>query len=356
MKILVFSSLEMPYTIGARYTGLERLATEFAEQFAKLGHEVTMLAHKDNQVPNGVTLLPCEGYPDGNRTVHAEQRAFQRYESEFRKYDCVWDISNLHLPARFIVNLKSVNIFHANPMYAFQSGYIKAPYNLVSWSRWGIGQIARFYKNGHPIANGGQRAVYQETIMVDPNVYKPKGKRGDRYLTIGRMSPEKGNLNAILLCQELNLPLDVCGGRGSEHEAGDSLTAYEKQVRNLCDGKQIVFYGEVSDEQKIELMQSCRALLYITDHVEITSHKVQESMLCGAPVLIPNTGGMPEIVTNGVDGFLCSSYDDVKDKITKIDQLDPLKTRGQVAQKYDPAHVTTGYISLMEKVANGLKW
>lgn len=354
MKILVFSPLELPFTNGARYTGLERLAAQFVEEFQKLGHDITLMAQKDTITT--VKLLPCEGYPNGDRTIHAEQRAFMQYQSEFYKYDVIWDITNLHLPARFIKNLPIVNIFHANPEYAFVSGYVKAPYNLVSWSKWGVREIAKYYRNGVPCANGGQKSVYQETIMVDSNIYKPKGKRGDRYLTIGRMSSEKGNLNAILICKKLGLKLDVCGGRGSEVPSGNEPTLYEKKVHEECDGEQIKFYGEVSDEEKIELMQSCRGLIYATNHIEITSHKVQEAMLCGAPVVIPNTGGMPEIVTNGVDGYLCNSPNEYLMALNNIDKLTPEKTREQVAQKYNPKIVAEGYIKLFERVINGERW
>jgi glycosyltransferase involved in cell wall biosynthesis len=279
-----------------------------------------------------------------------------KYQSEFYKYDVIWDITNLHLPARFSRNFPTVNIFHANPEYAFKSGYIKAPYNLVSWSKWGVRQIAKYYHNGVPSLNGGQKSVYQETIMVDSEVYKPKGKRGDRFLTIGRMSEEKGNIHAVTLCKQLGLNLDVCGGRGSEKIGGQELTDYEQHVMDLCDGTQIKFLGEVSDEEKIELMQTCKGLIYATNHVEITSHKVQEAMLCGAPVVIPNTGGMPEIVTHGVDGYLSNSWEEYGHFIKNIESLTPEKTRDKLVEKYKPQNVAQGYITLFEKVINGERW
>jgi glycosyltransferase involved in cell wall biosynthesis len=354
VKILVFSPLELPYTNGARYTGLERLAVQFAETSQKLGNEVTLMAHKDTSTT--VNLLPCEGYPNNNRTTHAEQRAFMQYQSEFYKYDAIWDITNLHLPARFIRTLPIVNIFHANPEYAYQSGYIKAPYNLVSWSKWGIRQIAKYYRNGTPCLNGGQRAVYQETIMIDPDVYKPKGNRTDRFLTIGRMSEEKGNIHAITLCKQMGLNLDVAGGRGSEKIGGQELSDYEQHVMELCDGEQIRFLGEVSDEEKIELMQTCRGLIYATNHVEITSHKVQETMLCGAPVIIPNTGGMSEIVTHGIDGYLCNSLEEYGFSLKNVDKLTPSITRDRLVEKYCPKNVAQGYINLFERVIKGERW
>jgi len=124
----------------------------------------------------------------------------------------------------------------------------------------------------------------------------------------------------------------------------------------MCDGKQIKFYGEVSEEQKLELLQSCKALLYATHHVEITSHKVQEAMLCGAPAIIPNKGGMPEIVTNGVDGYLCNLPVEYEKATQKVDKLTPEKTRPQVAQKYHPDTVAGNYIKLFERVAAGERW
>lgn len=346
MKILVFSPMELPYTVGSRYVGLERLAVQFAEQWSQ-NNDVAIICHKDTNIASGVRLLPCDGYETIKRPQHAEIVAFMNYQSEFYKHDVIWDIGHLHMIARYMGQLPTINVFSANPEYEAKDHHPKAPYNLVSWSRWGVGQIRRWYH---------QESKYQETIMVDPEVYKPKGRRGQRFLTIGRMSEAKGNLNAAILCKDLGLPLDIAGGRGSEKYAGQDLTDYEKEVMSYCDGKQRIYHGEISEEEKIELMQSCKALLYITPHIEITSHKVQEAMFCGAPVLIPNTGGMPEIVTNGVDGFLCSNRNDYEQAINKVASLDLSKTRTALIAKYSPRIVAENYVKLFEKVAGGLRW
>lgn len=346
MNILVFSPIELPWTVGQRYSGLERLAAEFAEQWAKLGHEITLLAHKDTALPDGVKLLPCEGYVNGDRTIHAEQKAFMQYQSEFYKYDVIWDIGHLHLIARYMTNMPSANIFSANPEYEAKANHEKAPYNLISWSRWGVSQIRKWYR---------RESKYQETIMVDPAVYKPSGKRGDRFLTIGRMSPEKGNLNACKMCKTLGLSLDVAGGRGSEVFPGSPLREYEEAVKSLCDGKQIRFFGEVSDEEKVELMQSCKALLYVTDHTEITSHKIQEAMCSGAPAIVPNLGGVPEIVTHGVNGFLCNTIEDYRQAVFQVDRLDENASLS-IVPKYTPQKVASDYVTLFEQIKGGLRW
>ena len=345
MKILLFSPMELPFTVGARYTGLERLAVEFSGELTKQGHTVSLLAHKDTSVPQGVKLLDCEGYINNDRTTHAEQKAFMVWQSAFYNYDVIWDIGHLHLIARFMNNLPTVNVLNHAPEHAH---YEKAPYNIVSWSKWGVGQFRKYYH---------QEARYQETIMIDPSIYKPSGKpRGDRFLTLGRMSADKGNLRAAVLAKKMGFPLDIVGGRGSEVARGQKLTEYEAAIVDMCDGKQLRFMGEVSDEEKIELMQSCKALLYTTDHTEITSHKIQEAMMCGAPVIVPNRGGIPEIVTNGVDGYLCNDDGEYALGVVNVDKLDPTKTHEAVAAKYNRENVTRDYVKLFEEVANGLRW
>ena len=73
-------------------------------------------------------------------------------------------------------------------------------------------------------------------------------------------------------------------------------------------------------------------------------------------MLIPNSGGMPEIVTHGVDGFLCSTPNEFIEAIKNIEQLDLSKTREQVLHKYEPEAVATGFTRLFLNVSQGLRW
>jgi glycosyltransferase involved in cell wall biosynthesis len=170
------------------------------------------------------------------------------------------------------------------------------------------------------------------------------------------MAPEKGNLVAIELCKNANVPLDIVGGRGFEKTASDPPTEYEKQIQSHCDGEVIRLLGEVTEPQKLELMKTCKALIYATDHPEVTSHKVQEAMFCGAPVIVPNIGAMPEIVTHGVNGYLCSRLDGYLWSMDNVDKLRPGDAYDALLKKYSIQEVVKSYIPLYEEVANGLRW
>ncbi len=126
MKILIQSPIELPFTRDSRYTGIERLACQFANELHRTGHEVAIIAHKDTLIDEGVKLLSAEGY--GNSRIHAEIRAYYRYEFEYDKYDVIHDWGHLHIPARTKPNRKVVSVLNQSPVYGILP---VAPYNLI---------------------------------------------------------------------------------------------------------------------------------------------------------------------------------------------------------------------------------
>ncbi len=342
MKILFVSPLGFAINARSKYAGIEQLVWNYSRELVK-EHDVTVMGRSDSVYSEGVEVLPYTPQPKDDLFLLTELNHFQQYQGLLRDFDVIHDFSHQHLIARYMVNLPTLNIFWHAPALA---QYPKAPYNIIALSKWASREFKRYYN---------QNARYQQSIALDVKTYKPSERHGDRFLTLGRMSEEKGNLNAIMLCKRVGVPLDVVGGRGTE-KAGTDLSDYEKQIQENCDGEQIKFLGEVTDQQKIELMQSCRALLYVTDHPEVTSHKIQEAMLCGAPVVVPNLGALPEIVTNGVDGFLCNNEVEFMLAMEKIDALKPEKTYEKIKQTYSVESVCKEYVKLYKEVAGGLRW
>ena len=339
MKILFISPLGFAIRPDTKYAGIERLVWEFSRELSK-EHDVSVIGHPDSLFPEGVELLSVRQ----DRQYDPELKSYQAHQFLLRNFDVIHDFSHFHLASRFNYNLPSLNIFWHAPALA---KYPKAPYNIIALSKWAAREFKRIYR---------QEARFQQSIVIDPNVYHPDGKRGDRFLTIGRMSPEKGNLNAVMLCRDAGVCLDVAGGRGSEVSADAPLSDYEKSIQSLCDGEKIRFLGEVTDEQKIELMQKCRGLVYVTDHPEVTSHKIQEAMFTGAPVIAPRIGAMPEIVTEGIDGFLCTTDEEYLSAVKNIDKLNPWATRKELLNKFAIKEVCAQNVELYKEVAGGLKW
>ena len=335
MKVLIISPLGFSITSLTRYAGIEKLAWQFSVELSK-NHKVSVLGHADSIFPQGITNYPTE--PIGDIFLSSELRQYQRYHHILRDFDVIHDFSHQHFASRFNYGMKSVNPFWHAPSTGL---YPKSPYNIIGLSQWAVREFKRYYH---------QNAIYQNCIIVDTNVYKPLSTRTDRLLTLGKMSAEKGNLNAILLCKKLGVPLDVAGAKSDDK--------YEAEVKAQCDSQQIVFHGEVSDEKKMQLLQTCRALIYFMPqgYEEVTSHKVQEALLCGAGVVATRAGALPEIITQGVDGWLCSTDKEFEQAVKDIDKLQPEKTREATAKKYSIENVVAEHIELYQKVAEGLRW
>lgn len=343
MRILLVSPLGFPVNEKTRYSGIEVLVYNFAKELNKQ-HDVAVMGHAESVFPDGVTVYPSQPLPD-EKFLFDELRMYRQYQSVVRKYDVVQDFSHQHLIARHMPNIPSLNLFWHAPALA---QYPKAPYNIVALSQWAKLEFERVYR---------QKAKYQRSIALDTETYKPSVRhRGDRFLTIGRMSPEKGNLEAIMLCKKAGVPIDVAGGRGVERGSREPLTEYEQEIQEHIDGKMVCYLGEVTEEEKLRLLHDCKALIYATGHSEVTSHKIQEAMLCGAPVIVPNIGAVPEIVTHGVNGYLCRSPQEYLDAICNVDKLEPMKLINEVRDTWSIESIVSNYIPLYKSVVGGERW
>ena len=338
MRILFISPLGYPITPETRYSGIEKLVWQYANELSK-SLDVTVMGHSESVLPKGVDSLPTSPKPGEDIFLFAEMRQYIAYQFMLRKFDIIHDFSHQHFASRYNKKLPSLNLFWHAPSI---QQYPKAPYNIVALSQWAAKEFKRVYK---------QEAMFVQSIVIDPAEYHPKGEHGDRFLTLGIMTPQKGNLAAIMLCKEFGLPLDVVGASAGAND-------YENAIKSMCDGEMIKFHGEVSDEVKIKLLQSCRALLYITPeaYTEVTSHKVQEALFCQAPVITTSGGAMPEIITHGVNGYLCATEQDYKDAIKNVDKLNPAQEFDGVVARYSLENVCRDYMMLYDKVAGGLRW
>lgn len=330
MKILLISPLAYPASADMKYGGVERLVWQYANELSK-EHEVSTWCLEGSQFSGETYTVP------NVEPLMNEVKAYQSYSYKLREYDVIHDFSMLHIAARS-GKFKACSIFWHDPRVQYK----KAPYNVIALSRWASWEFRKYYN---------QEARYQQSIVIDTEVYKPSGERGERYLTLGKMSPEKGNLNAVIFAKNEGLKLDIVGGRGSEVSPDAPLSDYEKEILSYCNDD-IKFLGEVGEAEKIKLLQSAKGLLYITDHAEVTSHKIMEATACGCPVLAPNIGAMSEVVDSST-GVLFESIDELPHAVKKLDNI---KDCAEFAKQWDIKKVIEDYIPLYEEVAQGKRW
>ncbi len=124
---------------------------------------------------------------------------------------------------------------------------------------------------------------------------------------------------------------------------------YEEQVRPLLGGD-IEYVGEVGGEQKLSLLGEARALLNPIRWVEPFGLVMIEALACGTPVLTYRSGAAPEIVDDGITGFVCDERDEMVAAAHRVGTLDRAACRASVERRFSTDRMVADHLELFESL------
>ena len=163
---------------------------------------------------------------------------------------------------------------------------------------------------------------------------------------LGRMSPEKGPVQAIQAAKAAGIKLIMA----AKVDAVDKAY-FEKEVQPHIDGKQIQFIGEVDHAGKLELLGNAKALLGLIQWEEPFGLFFTESMACGTPVIAMNRGSVPELVKDGLTGYICNTQEEAVAAISKVDALNRKTCFEHVVNNFSSVQMADGYLAAYQKIA-----
>jgi len=134
-------------------------------------------------------------------------------------------------------------------------------------------------------------------------------------------------------------------------DPGEDRAYFDEMILPHVDGQNVRFEGEVPDDRKRDLLASARALVFPIQWDEPFGLVMIEAMACGTPVIATPYGAVPEVVTDGVNGFIASSVDDMVEAVKKIDGISSEVCRAVVEQRFAPSVMTDGYEAVYRRVA-----
>jgi glycosyltransferase involved in cell wall biosynthesis len=160
-----------------------------------------------------------------------------------------------------------------------------------------------------------------------------------RYLAfLGRLTPEKGPDIAIRVARAAKMPLRIA----AKIPRGE--TRYFKEaIKPLLDGPEVQFVGEVNDQQKNDFLGNAAALLFPIDWPEPFGLVMIEAMACGTPVIAWRRGSVPEIVEDGVTGFIVDSEAEAGSAILKLASLDRARVRAGFERRFTARRMAQDY-------------
>ena len=177
----------------------------------------------------------------------------------------------------------------------------------------------------------------------NPHIQRPAYfPPSDGYLAfLGRMSPEKGPLEAIAIARRLGIPLKMA----AKVDAADAVFFREAVAPHL-DDPLIDYIGEIGEAEKPGFLGGARALLFPIDWPEPFGLVMIEAMACGTPVLAFGRGSAPEVVDDGVSGLIVDDVDEAVRRFDEVEALDRREVRRRFDRRFSATAMARGYLDV----------
>ena len=184
-------------------------------------------------------------------------------------------------------------------------------------------------------------ATIHHGIDIDAFPFDPDGS--EDLLFFGRIHPDKGPREAIEVARRAARPIALYGIVQDEGY-------FAREVEPLLDGSTARFEGPVGGNARLAALGRARALLHLVNFDEPFGLSVVEAMACGTPVIASRRGSMPEIIEDGVNGFLVDTADEALAAVQRVGELDRRQVRRSVERRFHVDRMADDYIALYRSI------
>ncbi len=332
MKVAILSPVAWR-TPPTHYGPWEQMASNLTENLVRLGCEVTLFATADSLTLAKLNAVIKAGYEyDRDQDAKVVECL---HISNLMEHANDFDIIHNHYDFLPLTYSKLIHTPMVTTIHGFSSEKILAVY-----------QKYNSHVNYVSISNANQHASldYVGNVYNGLNIgefdFSPISK--DYLLFLGRIHPDKGTAEAIQIAINANLPLIIAGIIQDEN--------YFKQKVEPFLSDQITFVGAADAVFRNELMKNAQAFLHPINFEEPFGLSVIESMLCGTPVIAFNRGSMPELISDGVNGFLVNNVNEAVEILNSIKTIDRQTCRDLAAAKFSSEKMAENYLSLYKQI------
>jgi len=184
-------------------------------------------------------------------------------------------------------------------------------------------------------------ATIHHGIVLDDFAFDAAGS--DDLLFFGRIHPDKGAAEAIAAAARSGRRLVMAG-------IVQDQGYHEREVAPFVDGDRVRYIGPVGGEARIRTLGQARALLHLINFDEPFGLSVVEAMACGTPVIAIGRGSMPELIVDGVTGFLVDTVEEAVAAIDRCADINRAACRAHVAQHFTVDRMADRYVALYREI------
>jgi glycosyltransferase involved in cell wall biosynthesis len=174
---------------------------------------------------------------------------------------------------------------------------------------------------------------------IDLSRFAFSASGGDDLVALGRIHPDKGTADAIEIANQAGRRLKIAGPI-------QDLAYYKERVAPRVDDDKVRYLGSVGPDQRSDLLASAAALLHPIGFAEPFGLSVVEAMAAGTPVVAYNKGSMPEVIDEGVTGFLVSDITSAVAAIESAITLPRADIRRTAERRFSVDHMVDRYLAV----------
>lgn len=321
------------------YGGTERIVSYLTEELVKLGHDVTLFASGDS-VTKAHLLPQCPSALRLNRhcvdyIVHHAlmvERVFQQASD----FDVIhWHIDYLHFSAVRRITTPSVTTLHGRldiqdliPLYR---EFADIPVISISNSQ----------RRPLPWINW-QGTVYHG---IPRHLYTYHDKPGKYLAFLGRISPEKRLDSAIEIAKRTGMELKIA----AKVDRAD-LEYFNRVIRPLLKHPLIEYVGEIGEAEKNDFLGNAYALLFPINWPEPFGIVMIEAMACGTPIIARSNGSVPEVMQQGVTGFIVHDINEAVKAVERVTSLSRRRCREVFEKRFTSTRMAEDYLRIYQKL------
>jgi glycosyltransferase involved in cell wall biosynthesis len=322
------------------YGGTERVIHWLTEELVALGHDVTLFASGDSRTSAKLEA----GWPRALRLDGAVRDANALHLAmleNVRRRAHEFDFLHFHLD------------YYPFSLFSRQS----TPFLTTLHGRLDLPELHPVFNacTAAPvvsISNSQRRPLPQarwvRTIYhgLPENLITPKPVRPSYLAFLGRIAPEKAVDRAIHVARKCGIPLKIAA-------KVDRVDAeyYEQRIRPLIEPPYVEYIGEIGDHEKSEFLSGAHALMATIDWPEPFGLVMIEAMASGTPVIAFNRGSVPEVVDDGITGFIVEDELGAIGAVQRLAELDRTAVRKRFEQRFTARRMAQEYLGVYRALA-----
>jgi glycosyltransferase involved in cell wall biosynthesis len=323
------------------YGGTERVVSYLTEELVRQGHDVTLFASGDSKT-SAKLVRCCDMALRLNPSVKEPLVYHVIMLEELRQRIDAFDVLHFH-----------IDLLHAPLIRAFVDRTLTTQHGRLD-----LPELAPFSAAfpDLPLASVShdQRRYLRHANWVGTvhhglphDLLAFQTKAGSYLAFLGRIAPEKGPNRAIEIAARSGMPLKIAAKVDRVDQA-----YWEEQIRPMVESySNVEFIGEIAESEKSEFLGNAAALLFPVDWPEPFGLVVIEAMACGTPVIAFRRGSAPEIVIDGVSGYIVDTVEEAVAAVRRAVTLDRAMIRAAFERRFTVERMAREYLEIYQNLA-----